>query len=160
MLPESIAAALQTVLAGLDGLPVLWALTGSASFAIRGLPFEPNDIDLQTDKAGAYAIEAHFSDLMEQPVTYRDSGHIRSHPGSLSIDGVKVEIIGDVQKRLPEGSWSPLPRLEDLIRTIPWEGYHVPVLPLDYEVEAYRLMGRREKAAALAAFHNPGDSIP
>ncbi|MFC6233223.1 nucleotidyltransferase domain-containing protein, partial [Paenibacillus allorhizosphaerae] len=35
-----------------------WALTGSTSFALQGLPYEPGDIDIQTDQQGAYEIES------------------------------------------------------------------------------------------------------
>jgi hypothetical protein len=33
---------------------IKWALTGSTSFAMQGVPITPNDIDIQTDKDGAY----------------------------------------------------------------------------------------------------------
>jgi len=35
---------------------IVWALTGSTAFIIQGMQFAPNDIDIQTNEIGAYAI--------------------------------------------------------------------------------------------------------
>jgi hypothetical protein len=78
----------------LNSEEIIWALTGSASFALRGIDFVVNDIDLQTDKLGAYQIEQCFSNHIFQPVTFSSSDRIRSHFGVLLIDGVRVEIMG------------------------------------------------------------------
>jgi hypothetical protein len=40
----------------LDGLD--WALTGSTSFALRGVPVEPDDVDVRTTERGAYEARA------------------------------------------------------------------------------------------------------
>ncbi|HEX7065215.1 MAG TPA: hypothetical protein VF199_09155 [Bacillales bacterium] len=37
-----------------------WVLTGSLAFAMQGVPLTPNDIDIQTDRDGAVAIENLF----------------------------------------------------------------------------------------------------
>jgi len=37
----------------LNNTSINWVVTGSFSFALQGLPVEPNDIDIQTDKEGS-----------------------------------------------------------------------------------------------------------
>jgi hypothetical protein len=107
MLPETHRLILKKLLNRLNSEEIIWALTGSASFALSRIDFVVNDIDLQTDKLGAYQIEQCFSDHIFQPVTFSSSDRIRSHFGVLLIDGLRVEIMRDLQKRLPNGEWEP-----------------------------------------------------
>ncbi len=129
-----------------------WVLTGSLAFAFQGLPVTPADIDIQTDAPGAYAIERHFSDCVVRPVAFSSTGRIRSHFGELKIGGVKVEIMGDMQKRLENGRWETLPDISLLRRFVDYDGMRVPVLALEYEYQAYLKMGRTERAMMIKAF--------
>jgi hypothetical protein len=63
-----------------------------------------------------------------------------------------VDIIGDIEKRLPDGSWAPPPDLVSHRKFVSVAGLQIPVLNIAYEVEAYRQMGRREKADLLQAW--------
>ena len=132
-----------------SGASLLWALTGSLSFAIQGVPVDPHDIDLQTDEAGAYAIERYFITDVIRSVRFSTADRIRSHFGALCIDGIEVEIMGDVEKRLPDGSWEGPVEVEQHRRFVMADGLCVPVLSLSYELDAYRKLGRLERAAAL-----------
>ncbi len=131
------------------GAPLVWAVTGSLSFALQGVPIEPHDIDLQTDEAGAYAIERCCAADVIRPVRFSTAARIRSHFGALRIDGIAVEIMGDIEKRLPDGSWEGPVDVQQYRHYVPVEGLRVPVLSLHYECEAYRKLGRLEKAALL-----------
>ncbi len=71
--------------------------------------------------------------------------------GKLAIDGLQVEVIGDIQKRGDSG-WEPPAHLPSLARTVEIEGMRLRVLPLAYEAEAYRRMGRLEKAALIQQY--------
>ena len=84
---------------------VNWVVIGSLSCALQGLPFEPHDIDIQTDKQGAYEIERRFSSQVSRKVTFSSTERMRSHFGALLIEGIVVEIMGDIQKRLEDGTW-------------------------------------------------------
>jgi hypothetical protein len=152
MIPSRISKALRVVLDRLSGSRITWALTGSTRMALAGMALQPGDIDLQSDARGAYAIENFFTDCLVRSVRFTDSGHIRSHLGALEVEGVKVEIIGDVEKRLPDGGWTPKPDLPALIESLEWEGRRVPVLPLAYEADAYAKLGRAERAEQLRNF--------
>jgi hypothetical protein len=149
MIPENLAAALQIILAYLTETNITWALTGSASFALQGLPLIPNDIDLQTDQPGAHAIERCLQKFITLPVTFSSTGAIRSHFGELKVNSVKVEIIGDIEHRLTDGEWSPLPDLQQHIHWIEWETHKIPILSLDYEAQAYHKIGRPKRAVQL-----------
>jgi len=141
--------AIRTLAAGIDD-GVSWALTGSASFALQGVPVEPEDVDVQTTAAGAYAIESAFGDRIVDAVSLSAAERIKSHFGALELNGVRVEIMGAVQKRRPDGTWEP-PVAVDANRTVvELDGREIPVLSLEYEAEAYDQLGRDERAALLA----------
>ncbi len=142
-------AALRVIVASLDGRGVDWVVTGSLGHALQGVPVQPKDIDLQTDAAGAYAIQDRLSEFVVQPVTFLTSENIRSHLGALLIEGVQVEVMGDVEKRLADGSWTPTPDLSRLRKFMGVAEMRVPVLALAYEAEAYELLGRPERAALI-----------
>ena len=155
-LPASFLPVLHQLHAALRGQDILWAITGSTGFALRGLPFTPNDIDLQTDAPGAYAVEKALHPFIVRPVAFSGTERIRSHFGQLRLDGVKVEIMGDVEKwvngsldNLGTGSWEPPPDLAQHREFIQFEGIELPVLSLVYEREAYEKMGRSETAVIL-----------
>lgn len=148
-LPAQIATALEAFLAGMRHISCAWALTGSASLAIQGVPVEPNDIDVQTSADGAYAIERQFPDHVIDPVSVLESEHIRSHFGRLELMAVTVEIMGDLQKRGEDGEWEPPVRVETRRQFESFRGYEVPVLSLEYEAKAYAQLGRNERATLL-----------
>jgi hypothetical protein len=136
-----------------DGEDVPWAVTGSTGFALQGVPVAVHDVDVQTDAAGAYEIARRFAAEVTAPVRPAESARIRSHFGALLVDGIAVEIMGDIQKRRPDGTWeAPV----DVARHRRWvtldDGLRVPVLALEYEATAYRMLGRHETAEMLEAW--------
>ena len=128
---------------------VNWVVTGSLGFALQGVPVQPNDIDLQTDKAGAYEIERLFSDAVIRKVKFSATERIRSHFGALQIDGIEVEIMGDIQKRGADGVWEEVIDPAHYRQIVEIEGLLVPVLSLEYEYQAYLKFGRVERAQML-----------
>ena len=81
----------------------------------------------------------------------KEDALVRSYLGAAEIDGVDVEIIGDIRKRAPGGRWGPAPDLARLAISVDAGGVPVRVLPLEYERNAYRAMGRSEKADLIDA---------
>jgi len=126
-----------------------WVVTGSLGFALQKVPVTPHDIDLQTDEAGAYEIERLFSEHVIRKVTFSCVENIRSHFGALVIDGITVEIMGDISKRLEDGTWEEPVDLERYKQFVEIKGMQVPVLSLEYESQAYLKLGRIEKAQML-----------
>jgi len=136
----------------LNNRDVNWVVTGSLGFALQGVPVEPPDIDIQTDREGAYKIEHLFSEFVVKKVAFSSTEKIRSHFGALMIDGIKVEIMGDVQKRLEDGSWEQPVDINKYKHFVEIEGMRIPVLSLEYEYQAYLKLDRMEKARMLKKF--------
>ena len=85
-----------------------WAFTGGVNFQLHGMKVPINDIDIQTDKESAYKVEEIFNIYSTKPVCFLESEHIKSHFGKLCINGYKIEIMGDMQKRLSKDKWEPI----------------------------------------------------
>ena len=58
-------------------------------------------------------------------------------------------MIGDLQKRLTDGTWEKPVDVRKHQRWVEVDGMRVPVLSLEYEYHAYRTLGRVEKAEML-----------
>jgi len=146
MIEPKYLEVLRKIYARLNNTNINWVVTGSLGFALWGMPVKTHDIDIQTDKMGAYEIEHLFSEFVVRKVTLSSADKIRSHFGVLMIDGIKVEVMGDIQKRLEDGTWEEPVDLNHYKRVIKVEEMQVPVLSLEYEYQAYRRMGRIKKA--------------
>ena len=128
---------------------VNWVVTGSLAMALQGVPVDVHDIDIQTDEAGAYEMERLFSGSITRKVSFSATEKIRSHYGALMIDGVEVEIMGDIQKRMPDGSWEEPVDIDRHKTFVEVDGIRIPILMLEYEYEAYKHLGRSDKVAIL-----------
>jgi hypothetical protein len=149
-LDPRFTAALLLLHGRLEGSGVRWAVMGSVSHALRGLDIHPRDIDVFTDEEGAHEIERLMGEYVSRRVSFSREGRIRSHFGELTIGGVKVEIIGDMEFRPEGGGWRPFLD-EDQIQFIELEGAEIPVRSLEQEVEANLRLGRPERADRLRA---------
>ncbi len=133
MIQPQHVCALKTIHNRLRKIETIWAITGSFGFALQGLELEVNDIDLHTDAAGAYEIEKVFAENIIRKVRFSRSDKIASHWAELNIDGVKVEIMGALQKKLPDGTWKSPVDVKRHREFISFERISLPVLSLAYE---------------------------
>jgi hypothetical protein len=133
----------------LEGGGVLWVVTGSLGFALQGVPVAVHDVDVQADAAGAYEIERRFAAEVTRPVAFARAERIRSHFGALQLFDVTVELMGDIEKRLPDGTWDGPTDLARHRRWATHAGLAVPVLDLAYEAGAYARLGRMETVELL-----------
>lgn len=155
MISPTHLGVLRKVYERLSRTHINWAITGSLGFALQGVPVEPHDIDIQADKPGVYAIERLFAEYVTRPVALSATSTIRSHFGALEIDGVKVELMGDIQ--MPDaggaccawGAWGEPADLNRHKRLVEIDGMRLPVLSLEYEYQAYVKLGRVETAERL-----------
>jgi hypothetical protein len=146
MIDQRFPGILRKICKALENCQINWVITGSLGMALQGMELEIHDIDIQTDQRGACEIESVFSDYVVSAVHYAESERIRSHLGALEIDGVKVEIMGDIQKLLEDQKWEDPVPIEKYKHWVQYEGMQVPVLSLEYEYQAYLKLGRTEKA--------------
>ena len=149
MLATQHLQVLRKIIVRLEENPVNWVVTGSMGMALQGVPVKVHDIDIQTDKDGAYEIERCFTEYVVKPVRFSESERICSHFGTLEIDGIKVEIMGDVQKRLDNKGWEAPIKVESYRLWAELGEMRVPILSLAYEYQAYLRLGRTEKAKML-----------
>jgi hypothetical protein len=129
-----------------------WVITGSLGLSLQGMAITVNDIDIQTDRDGALEIESRLSAYIVEPVRYLVSERIRSYLGRLEMDGIPVEIMGDIAKRLDDQTWEEPIQVAQYRRWLEIDGLQIPVLSLAYEYEAYLKLGRLEKADMIRQF--------
>lgn len=158
MIPDRFLPALRIIHAALLESQVDWAVTGSLGMVLQGMDLPINDIDIQTDEDGAYEVERRLAQYVVVPVLYKASERMRSRLGKLNVEGVQVEIIGGIQKRSQEGEWEEPVQVAEHRLWVDVEGLSLPVLSLEYEYRAYKIMGRDEKAARIRAFLDQGAS--
>jgi hypothetical protein len=131
---------------------IKWAIAGSCNLALRGMDVRVHDIDIVTDKDGAYAIEKLFPPARTRKVELSASGKIRSHFGGIMLDDVSVDIIGDSQFQQLDGSWTPVRNMDTCRDTMDLNGKSLPLLHLEEEYEGYRNMGRLTQAAMILKY--------
>jgi hypothetical protein len=85
-------------------------------------------------------------------VAYRTSKYIRSYFGVLTLNDITVEIMGDIQKKLKDGTWGETVNVNNYKEVVKLESMEIPVLSLEYEEKAYRQLGRIEKAKLIKKY--------
>ena len=148
MIERRYLSTLRRICNRLSALNHPWAITGSLGLALQGVAVEVHDVDIQTDKEGAYQIVGLLTGKVVKPVTFQESEGIRSHFGEIETDGCRIEIMGDIEKKSKLG-WEGPPQLSEILRIVRFEELSVPVLDLDYERSAYRLLNRMATVEAI-----------
>ena len=104
-------------------LGVPWVIVGSTSQALQGLPLVPHDIDLETTSAAIVQVEKALAEFVVEPVAEKESAQFRSLFGRLQIEGLQVELMADVAIRADDGSWMPVPTLDEHFPTVELVGF-------------------------------------
>lgn len=149
MISESHIQVLIKIAAALGNRNIDWVVTGSMGMALHGVPLEVHDIDLQTDKNGVFEIEEIFKENIIAPIAFRSSDRLQSYFGKLEIDGIQVDLMGDLQHRSTDLSWEEPVKVAEHREWLECGDLSVPMMPLEYEVVAYSKMGRIERAKLL-----------
>jgi hypothetical protein len=145
-LPETHAQVLILLLDIISPEKHKWVLTGSAGLRLQGVDLTVNDLDLQTDGEDVYVIEKKLGKFMKVGVHRWESEHIISLHGQAVINGIMVELLGNMQHRQPGGMWEPPVDILSTRIWVTWSEHKIPVFPLEFEAQAYSKMGRTEKA--------------
>lgn len=149
MVPEQHFQVLIKIVEALRTRQINWVITGSLGMALHGMPLEVHDIDVQTDKIGVFEIEDIFKENVIAPLAFRSSDRLQSYFGKLEIDGIQIDIMGDLQKRMDDQTWEEPVKVEDYREWLKYGGINIPVMPLEYEYHAYSKMGRVDRAKML-----------
>jgi hypothetical protein len=149
LLPLTHRHAVLAICDALAGIDEPWAITGSVSHRLQGVHVTPHDIDIQTTSEGARQVFARLGSEVRVPLAELSSEFMRSVLGSFTLGGIIVEVMGDIQKKSPDGDWEAP---TDIVRhrtVVLLAGHRVPVLNLEYEAEAYERIGRHERSSLL-----------
>jgi hypothetical protein len=145
-LPEQHTKVLSLLVDRVPPTQDLWALTGSAGLRLQGVDVSVNDLDLQTDAKAIYLLEKKLFEFMKVPVHLWEMEHTLSYHAQAEIDGLQVELLGDVRHRGVDSTWQSPVDIESVLVWVEWHALRIPVLSLTYEAIAYEKMGRTQKA--------------
>jgi hypothetical protein len=141
---ESHFAVVRLILQRIPPKAFPWALTGSAGLRLQGVEVPVDDLDLQTDRQGAQEITRRFADVVEEPLHYWKTERMRSYFSVLKVNEIRVEVMGQIRKRMPDGSWETPVAIDRVRSWIEVEGLRIPVVDLSHELGAYEILGRIE----------------
>lgn len=139
MITKKLVSALRVVVQKLDGARVAWFLVGSASLAVQGVRIRPKDIDICTDKKGALLMDRLFREWVVKPVRFGRFGIFEDWFGKFMIEGVLVEVMGDLKVQSKDGKWISRTGRTKVVRV---EGLRVPVYDLHTALKMYTKLGR------------------
>ena len=148
MLPTQVRRALSTILERLRDSSIEWKLGGSVALALQGLEISPRDVDLLLPSGDAARLMAEtLGDFVESLPHWRASVPFASYYGHCRIEGVEIDLIGELVIETPLGSVelgadSLLWRRES---SLPFQGWKVPSIPLEIQLVTYYLMPEREE---------------
>jgi len=88
-----------------------------------------------------------------RPVSWSVSPPYESHFGIFEVDGVKTEVMGDLIIRCDDGvidASEHFARWSEKVRVVHFEGFHVPVVRLEWQLVANALLRRPERSIGIA----------
>ena len=128
----------------LDQAGIPYKVVGGTAAALHGVPVRVKDIDLETTPEGAYRFQSLFQDYVTKTVTLCESEVYRSHFGQFDLNGVQVEVMGDLCRR-EEDDW--VPTTTQTRATVDLDGVPVCTAWLEEETLAYVRRDRLDRAA-------------
>lgn len=133
-----------------------WAVGGSASLALHGLPVDPGDLDLLVDHVAAAELVEGLRGAVVSDELRWDRGDVRAVRRALAlIHGVEVEILEGVEAVSPAGDVVLATPDLDHVDWIIVSGRRIPVLPLPAMQALLDVTGDRERAAMVAKVVGP-----
>jgi len=146
---EKTLAVLKMLCQKLDSDKIPWILTGSTSLILQGVDVPLKDIDILVSSDDCRKISVLLADyIVEAPNDVSETDKYRSNYDKYNIDGIEVDILGNFQYKLPDGSWSKIKDMNDC-KTLEYAGIKWRVLPLEEELKEYRAVGRNDKVEAI-----------
>jgi hypothetical protein len=133
MISNKLLIALKTIQKKIKNEKIKWALIGSTNLALQGIKIKPKDIDILTDKKGAFEINKLLKEYEVKPVRFSNSKLFGpQYFGEFKIRGIKVEVMGKLKKK------------KLVTKIVKINGIGLPVVSLKEELKAYEVL-KREK---------------
>jgi predicted nucleotidyltransferase len=145
MLKSAIIKALKVIDQKLRDKKIKWVLVGSTSLALQGVKIRPKDIDILTNKKGAFKINKLLKEYEVEPVKLKwwklKNQKILEYFGKFKIEGINVEILAN---RILGKKQKFLKRELFFRKFIKFNGMKLSVAPLEEEVKVYSQLGRKK----------------
>ncbi len=118
------------------------------ALALQGLEISPRDVDLLLPSGDAAHLMAEtLGEFVESPPHWRASEPFGSYYGHCRIEGVEIDLVGELVIETPQGSVE-LGADSLLWRrgySLPFQKWTVPSIPLEIQLVTYYLMPKREE---------------
>lgn len=111
---------------------------------IQGVDILPKDIDIITDKKGVESLDKLLSEYCIQKPEYSSTEEYRSYYGQYIINSVKIDLVGNFQYKMKDGSRSKL-RSKKKYFEKEYNGMLLFLLPLEEELKEYEELGKLNK---------------
>jgi SAM-dependent methyltransferase len=132
---------------------ISYKIAGGASIALHGVPIHVKDLDIEMSGPDAFRFQELFSEYVQDPVRFSEREQYRSYRGIFVLQGVQVDVMGDLQRREGDG-WVPTAtRTETIIHL---EGMPISVSWIEEETLAYIRRRRLDRAALCLPKCDPG----
>ena len=135
---------------------VRWLVGGSVGALLHGvpLPSPPHDLDIDTSRDGALALERLLQPYVIEPLSESDTPLYHDYLGNLSINGAQVELIGDLD--IKHAKFTHHFRITDALwqkrKLAEVDGLQVGLTPLEHQLILNVIRGREDRANLIAAF--------
>jgi hypothetical protein len=140
---SEIIRALRIIVKQLQGEDIRWTVMGSVSLALQEVDVIPNDIDILTDEQGASKIGTLLKEYEVKPISFSRTDLFESFYGLYYIEGIKVEVMGDLRVRL-DGIWMSLSNRLKTPLLIQFDSMSIPVSYLGDQLLFYEKLNREK----------------
>jgi len=140
---QKIIEALKIIYRELKNKKIKWVLVGSTSLALQGVKIKPKDIDILTNKEGAFEIGKLLEEYEVKPVEFKRAKIFESYFGQFEIENVKVEVMGNLKEK-KNNKWISLAKRLTSSKIIKIEKMQIPVSSLSEQFKSYERLGRKK----------------
>jgi predicted nucleotidyltransferase len=140
---KKIIKVLKIILRKLKNKKIKWVVVGSTSLALQGVKISPKDIDILTNKEGAFRMNEIFKDYRVKPVRFSQRKFFSSYFGRFKIEGVRVDIMGNLKARIGQ-KWVPLTKRLYSHTFVKLGKEKIPVPFLEDQLEVYKKVKRKK----------------
>lgn len=133
--------ALEIILKKLKNKDINWKIMGSTNLVLQGVDIKSEDIDISTNKKGAYLIDSLFKKYVTKKVDLSiglsKNNKYKSYFGKLKINNVSVDIIGNLEYfDKKENKWIKSKKTKPIF--IEYKKCKIPLNNLKDEFEFYK----------------------